>query len=69
MKSNFEFLQENFSVLAALGSNAENYLYTDANSCLIKLGMFGETVVSLMLELDKIAPQSMTIPRPTESSS
>ncbi len=56
MKSNFEFLQENFSVLAALGSNAENYLYTDANSCLIKLGMFGETVVSLMLELDKIAP-------------
>jgi len=56
MKSNFEFLKKAFPVLAGLGSTAESYLYADRNSCLIKLGMFGETVVNLMLELDKIAP-------------
>lgn len=56
MKSNFDFLEKAFPSLAGLGSIAENYLYTDPNSCLIKLGMFGETVVNLMLELDKIKP-------------
>lgn len=56
MKSNFEFLQDKFSVLAQIGSLAERYLYSDANSCLIKLGMFGETVVNLMLQLDGILP-------------
>lgn len=56
MKSNFEFLEKAFPVLAGLGSTAENYLYTDTNSCLIKMGLFGETVVNLMFELDKITP-------------
>ncbi|MDD4802632.1 MAG: type I restriction-modification system endonuclease [Syntrophomonas sp.] len=56
MNSNFEYLEKAFPVLAGLGSTAENYLYSDTNSCLIKLGLFGETVINLMLELDKIAP-------------
>ena len=59
MQSNFVFLQNDFPVLYQIGSIAEKYLYTDSNSCLIKLGMFGETVVNLMLQLDKIsAPQT-----------
>lgn len=56
MKSNFSFLEKDFTVLAQIGSAAERYLYSDANSCLIKLGMFGETIVNLMLKLDKIDP-------------
>ena len=28
------------------------------NSCLIKLGLFGETVVSLIMKLDEIEPPS-----------
>jgi type I restriction enzyme R subunit len=34
------------------------YRYTDTNSCLIKLGLFGETIVNIMLKLDNIAPPS-----------
>lgn len=56
MKSNFEFLNKSFPVLSNLGGTAENYIYSDTNSCLIKLGLFGETIVNLMLQLDGIAP-------------
>ncbi len=56
MKSNFEFLQNWSPILANIGNTAEAILYTDSNICLIKLGMFGETVVNLMLRLDDIAP-------------
>lgn len=59
MQSNFFFLQNDFPVLYQIGIIAEKYLYTDSNVCLIKLGMFGETVVNIMLQLDKIsAPQT-----------
>lgn len=54
MKSNFTFLKNDFFLLYRIGNIAENYLFSDANSCLIKLGMFGETVVRLMLKLDGI---------------
>ncbi|MBP2656538.1 MAG: type restriction protein, res subunit [Firmicutes bacterium] len=54
MKSNFQFLDQNFPVLAKLGEMAEGYLYTDTNTCLIKLGLFGESIVNLMLQLDQI---------------
>ena len=50
MQSNFVFLQNDFPVLYQIGIIAEKYLYTDSNACLIKLGMFGETVVNLMLQ-------------------
>ncbi len=58
MKSNFGFLEKAFPVLSQIGSTAEDYLYTDTNSCLIKLGLFGETIVNIMLKLDSIAPPS-----------
>ncbi|MBP5211832.1 MAG: DUF4145 domain-containing protein, partial [Pyramidobacter sp.] len=54
MKSNFQFLQGKFPVLAELGGLAEKYLYSDANSCLVKLGQIGETVVNLIYSYDKI---------------
>ena len=55
MQSNFVFLQNDFPVLYQIGITAEKYLYTDSNVCLIKLGMFGETVVNIMLQLAKIS--------------
>lgn len=54
MESNFRFLEKEFPVLARLGKNAETYLYSDSNSCLMKLGMIGETIVNLMFTYDKI---------------
>lgn len=56
MGSNFTFLTSAFPVLEQIGSTAEQYLYTDTNSCLIKLGQLGETVVNLMLQLDNLSP-------------
>lgn len=54
MKSNFEFLNSHFPVLANFGELAEKYLYSDSNSCLMKLGMIGETIVNLCFTYDKI---------------
>lgn len=54
MTSNFAFLQGMFPVLANFGSLAEKYCYTDSNSCLMKLGMIGETIVNLIFSYDKI---------------
>ena len=54
MKSNFAFLQEQFPVLANFGGLAEQYCYTDSNSCLMKLGMIGETIVNLIFSYDRI---------------
>lgn len=56
MKSNFEFLSKDFPVLANFGKLAEQYLFSDSNSCLMKLGMIGETIVNLMFVYDKISP-------------
>lgn len=53
--SNFDFLEEKFPSLANFGRLAEKYLYTDANSCLIKLGMLGENIVNLIFEYDRIS--------------
>lgn len=54
MPSNFEFLQESFPVLADYGQKAERYLYSDSNSCLMKLGMIGETIVNLIFRFDRV---------------
>lgn len=56
MESNFTFLDSNFPVLAQIGATAEEYLYTDPNSCLFKLGLLGETIVNFMMQLDSIQP-------------
>ena len=47
MASNFDFLEKTFPVLANFGGLAEKYLYSDSNSCLMKLGMIAETIVNL----------------------
>ena len=54
MKSNFEFLNRYWPALAQIGAAAENYLYSDPNSCVIKLGMFGERLVLEIYVFDKI---------------
>ncbi len=61
MKSNFDFLNSHFPVLANFGELAEKYLYSDSNSCLMKLGMIGETIVNLCFTYDRIPlPQNNT---------
>lgn len=45
MKSNFEFLNRYWPALAQIGAAAESYVYSDANACLYKLGMFGERLI------------------------
>ena len=55
MSCNFTFLENDFPVLAQFGQKAEAYLYSDSNSCLMKLGMIGETIVNLMFTYDRIA--------------
>lgn len=54
MASNFGFLQNEFPALADFGSFAEKYCYSDSNSCLMKLGMIGETIVNLIFTYDRI---------------
>lgn len=61
MPSNFAFLQEKYPALSGFGRLAEQYLYSDANSCLMKLGMLGETIVSLMFSYDDL-------PQPIENN-
>ncbi|WP_068614503.1 type I restriction-modification system endonuclease [Paenibacillus tuaregi] len=58
MESNFSFLDSNFAILAQIGGTAEDYLYSDPNSCLFKLGLLGEMVVNLMMQFDGIQPPS-----------
>jgi type I restriction enzyme R subunit len=55
LNSNFTYLQEKWPLLASLGTLAEKYLYTDSNSCLIKLGLFAESIIRLMFTLDGIS--------------
>ena len=52
--SNFSFLNDKFPVLANFGELAEQYCYSDSNSCLMKLGMIGETIVNLIFTYDRI---------------
>ena len=54
MKSNFDFLQTEFPVLSTFGCQAEKYCFSDLNSCLMKLGMIGESIVNLMFTYDRI---------------
>ena len=49
MKSNFDFLQTEFPVLSTFGCQAEKYCFSDPNSCLMKLGMIGESIVNLIM--------------------
>ena len=60
-KSNFEFLREQWPILADLGELAEQNLYTDPNTTLIKLRIFGEKIVDYMFAYDDLdAPEDST---------
>ena len=54
MTSNFEFLNRYWPVLYQIGSAAENYLFSDANACIYKLGMLGEQVVQEIFLYDHL---------------
>lgn len=51
---NFAFLENVFPSLANLGRLAEAYRESDPNSALIKLGMIGESIVSMMFKFDRV---------------
>ena len=53
--SNFDFLQKEWPLVAKLAQTAENYIYDDPNSCLIKLGMLAEHIVSYIVDVNDIA--------------
>jgi len=52
VSSNFTFLAAKFLALVKPGALAENYLYSDPNSCFYKMGALSETLVNYMFELD-----------------
>lgn len=52
-------MEKKYPVLAGFGNLAERYWHTDPNSCIMKIGMMGETIVNLIYEIDRI-------PRPRE---
>lgn len=55
MKSNFEFLNRYWPALAQIGETAENYLYSDPNACIFKIGLFAERLVQEILVFERIA--------------
>ena len=55
MKSNFEFLKRYWPALAQIGATAENYLYSDPNACIYKLGMFAERLVVEIFAFERMA--------------
>ncbi|WP_294521665.1 type I restriction-modification system endonuclease [uncultured Anaerovibrio sp.] len=63
MKSNFSFLETDFPILYKYGCYAEQYLYSDSNSCLFKMGQMGETIINLIFDFDKIE-----LPYPNDAS-
>ena len=53
MKSNFEFLNRYWPALAQIGETAENYLYSDPNACIFKIGLFAERLVQEKRNADR----------------
>ncbi len=55
MTSNFDFLEKYWPQLAQLGRLAEMYLFADANSCIMKLGMLAEMMAAELCVRENIA--------------
>ncbi len=55
MNSNFEFCNKYWPDLAALGQLAENYLYSDSNTCIIKIGMMAENILLKIFDYENIS--------------
>ena len=60
MKSNFQFLEAYWPELAQLGAAAEAYLFSDPNSCIYKLGLLGERLITNLLAYEKISVTAET---------
>lgn len=58
MYSNFDFLNKYWPILAQLGANAENYVYSDPNACIYKLGLFSERLVREIMLFESISEPS-----------
>lgn len=54
MADNFSFLELPFPSLANLGQLAEKYRESDPNSSIMKMGMLGENIVSMMMKFDHV---------------
>lgn len=54
MKSNFDFLNRYWPVLAQIGAAAETYVYSDPNACIYKIGMFSERLVQEIMLFEHI---------------
>ena len=52
--SNFDFLEKEWPLLAKIGMASEGYLYDDPNTCLYKLGLLAEHIVSYMYDINAI---------------
>ncbi len=55
MKSNFDFLNRYWPALAQIGETAENYLYSDPNACVFKIGLFAERLVQEILVFERMS--------------
>lgn len=54
MGGNFTYLEGPFPSLATLGNLAEAYRQSDPNSSLMKLGLIGESILSMMFKFDNV---------------
>ena len=51
---NFTFLKDKWPEMAKMGELAEQYLYSDTNTCFLKMGLLAEHIVKYMLAYDGI---------------
>ena len=52
--TNFDFLNEFWQDLAEIGSNAEEYIFSDANASISKIGLLAEKIVSYVFMYEKL---------------
>lgn len=55
MPSNFSFLEQSDSFLYKIAHLAENYLYSDPNTCMFKLRQFSEVMVGEIYQIEHIS--------------
>ena len=51
---NFTFMKDKWPEMAKMGELAEQYLYSDTNTCFLKMGLLAEHIVKYMLAYDGI---------------
>lgn len=65
MSSNFSFFRGKWDALANLGESAENNVYHDPHTTIMKLRLFGETLARFILTSENIieAPRTTQVDR------